>query len=227
MAGDSRLTELPPQPVRARELPGLFVRRAASEPRSVSPAQRTAVCSLRSRRLSAPGAPRGGERACPAGPARTVRAVRTRRLNRCVRPPDRTEAIRASRKQFFIENIVGAGGNIGTGRGARAAADGYTLVAVASHFVTNPILYDAVPPMIPSRASKQRLSSRQNPHSARGTATPCLPPRFRAFAFRTPASERVDRPSSRRPKTLYERRSATSRTFSGLSPVRIKNGDSP
>jgi tripartite-type tricarboxylate transporter receptor subunit TctC len=48
-------------------------------------------------------------------------------------------------KQFFVENIVGAGGNIGTGRGARAAADGYTLVAVASNFVVNPILFDTVP----------------------------------------------------------------------------------
>jgi tripartite-type tricarboxylate transporter receptor subunit TctC len=48
-------------------------------------------------------------------------------------------------KQFFVENIVGAGGNIGTGRGARAAADGYTLVVVASNFVVNPILFDAVP----------------------------------------------------------------------------------
>jgi tripartite-type tricarboxylate transporter receptor subunit TctC len=48
-------------------------------------------------------------------------------------------------KQFFVENIGGAGGNIGTGRGARAAADGYTLVVVASHFVINPILFDFVP----------------------------------------------------------------------------------
>jgi tripartite-type tricarboxylate transporter receptor subunit TctC len=48
-------------------------------------------------------------------------------------------------KQFFVENIAGAGGNIGTGRGARAAADGYTLLVVASHFAVNPILFDAVP----------------------------------------------------------------------------------
>jgi tripartite-type tricarboxylate transporter receptor subunit TctC len=48
-------------------------------------------------------------------------------------------------RQFFVENIGGAGGNIGTGRGARADADGYTMVVVASLFVTNPILYDTVP----------------------------------------------------------------------------------
>ncbi len=48
-------------------------------------------------------------------------------------------------RQFFVENIGGAGGNIGTGRGARAGADGYTMVVVASPFVINPILYDTVP----------------------------------------------------------------------------------
>jgi tripartite-type tricarboxylate transporter receptor subunit TctC len=48
-------------------------------------------------------------------------------------------------KQFFVENIPGAGGNTGTGRGARAPADGYTLVMVASHFVVNPFLFDTVP----------------------------------------------------------------------------------
>jgi tripartite-type tricarboxylate transporter receptor subunit TctC len=48
-------------------------------------------------------------------------------------------------KQFFVENVAGAGGSIGIGRGARSAADGYTLVAVVSTFVTNPILYDTVP----------------------------------------------------------------------------------
>ena len=48
-------------------------------------------------------------------------------------------------RQFFVENIAGAGGNIGTGRGAKAVADGYTMVVVASPFVTNPILYDSVP----------------------------------------------------------------------------------
>ena len=33
MAGDPRVTELSPQPVWAPQLPGLFVRRAASKPR--------------------------------------------------------------------------------------------------------------------------------------------------------------------------------------------------
>jgi tripartite-type tricarboxylate transporter receptor subunit TctC len=48
-------------------------------------------------------------------------------------------------KQFFVENMGGAGGNIGAGRAARAGADGYTMVVVASLFVTNPFVYDTVP----------------------------------------------------------------------------------
>src|SRR5260370_35587993 len=50
VAGDARLAELSPQLVWTRELPGLSVRRAASEPCSVRPAQRTAVRGVCSRR---------------------------------------------------------------------------------------------------------------------------------------------------------------------------------
>ncbi len=48
-------------------------------------------------------------------------------------------------QQFFIENIGGAGGNIGTGRAAKAAADGYTLLLTANNHVINPALYETVP----------------------------------------------------------------------------------
>ena len=52
-------------------------------------------------------------------------------------------------KQFYVENIVGASGNIGTGRAAKSPADGHTLVLVPTNFVVNPTLlpntpYDAV-----------------------------------------------------------------------------------
>jgi len=48
-------------------------------------------------------------------------------------------------KQFYVENIAGAGGNVGTGQAAKAAPDGYTaLIAVNSH-VINPTLYERVP----------------------------------------------------------------------------------
>src|SRR5262245_48537953 len=51
----------------------------------------------------------------------------------------------ATGKQFYVENIPGAGGNIGIGRAAQAAADGYTILVVASSYVVNPSLYPSIP----------------------------------------------------------------------------------
>jgi tripartite-type tricarboxylate transporter receptor subunit TctC len=48
-------------------------------------------------------------------------------------------------KQFFVENIGGGGGNIGMGRAAKAAPDGYTVLVVNPSYVINPTLYDKVP----------------------------------------------------------------------------------
>jgi tripartite-type tricarboxylate transporter receptor subunit TctC len=48
-------------------------------------------------------------------------------------------------KQFYVENIPGAGGNIGMARAAQATPDGYTMVVVPPNYVINPSLYDKVP----------------------------------------------------------------------------------
>ena len=48
-------------------------------------------------------------------------------------------------QQFYVENVGGAGGNIGTGRAASAAADGYTLLVNGANLVVNPALYASVP----------------------------------------------------------------------------------
>ncbi len=48
-------------------------------------------------------------------------------------------------KQFYIENITGAGGNNGMGQAARSAPDGYTILFVSSSFVVNPSLYPKIP----------------------------------------------------------------------------------
>src|SRR5215216_3610442 len=48
-------------------------------------------------------------------------------------------------KQFYVDNVGGAGGNIGMGQGARAAPDGYTVLVVPPNIVVNPAMYDIVP----------------------------------------------------------------------------------
>jgi tripartite-type tricarboxylate transporter receptor subunit TctC len=48
-------------------------------------------------------------------------------------------------KQFYIENIGGAGGNVGTGQAAKATPDGYTVLVVAPSYSANPTLFDSVP----------------------------------------------------------------------------------
>jgi len=48
-------------------------------------------------------------------------------------------------KQFYVENVGGAGGNIGTAQAARAAPDGYTVLCAPSSLVTNPAFLGKVP----------------------------------------------------------------------------------
>jgi tripartite-type tricarboxylate transporter receptor subunit TctC len=48
-------------------------------------------------------------------------------------------------KQFYVENIAGAGGNTGTGQAARAAPDGYTLLVASTGFIVNASLYAKIP----------------------------------------------------------------------------------
>ncbi len=48
-------------------------------------------------------------------------------------------------KQFYVEDITGAGGNIGTGQAARTTPDGYTILITVNSYVINPTLYEKVP----------------------------------------------------------------------------------
>jgi tripartite-type tricarboxylate transporter receptor subunit TctC len=48
-------------------------------------------------------------------------------------------------KNFYIDNIGGAGGNIGSARAAAAPKDGYTIEMTSSSFVVNPSLHAKVP----------------------------------------------------------------------------------
>jgi tripartite-type tricarboxylate transporter receptor subunit TctC len=48
-------------------------------------------------------------------------------------------------QQFYVDNIPGASGNIGTGQAAKAAPDGYTILFAFSSHVTNPSMFDKLP----------------------------------------------------------------------------------
>jgi tripartite-type tricarboxylate transporter receptor subunit TctC len=48
-------------------------------------------------------------------------------------------------QQFYVENVGGAGGNIGAGRAAQAAPDGYTIHINGGNYVINPSLFHDVP----------------------------------------------------------------------------------
>ncbi len=103
-------------------------------------------------------------------------------------------------QQFFVENMVGAGGNIAMGAIAKAAPDGYVTISVASSFVINPSLYARIPydpirdfvpvclmcstatliavhPSLPARSIKELVDVvRANPgrysYASAGTGTP-------------------------------------------------------
>jgi tripartite-type tricarboxylate transporter receptor subunit TctC len=48
-------------------------------------------------------------------------------------------------KNFFIENVPGAGGNVGAGRAAQSAPDGYTALVTGGNLTNNPYLFSHVP----------------------------------------------------------------------------------
>jgi tripartite-type tricarboxylate transporter receptor subunit TctC len=48
-------------------------------------------------------------------------------------------------QQFYIENMAGAGGNLGMGAAAKAAPDGHTILFVSSSYTVNTSLYVKAP----------------------------------------------------------------------------------
>jgi tripartite-type tricarboxylate transporter receptor subunit TctC len=47
-------------------------------------------------------------------------------------------------QQLYVENMPGAGGNLGVEMAARAAPDGYTIVVVSTGFIINPSMYSKI-----------------------------------------------------------------------------------
>src|SRR6478736_3696152 len=91
------------------------------------------------------GAAWGWAQAYPSRPVRVIVPVAAGGAN------DTTARLFAQKlgellgQQFYVENLAGAGGNLGIGAAARAAPDGYTLLAAGGNFVINPSLYAKIP----------------------------------------------------------------------------------
>lgn len=47
-------------------------------------------------------------------------------------------------KQFYVDNVAGATGNIGTAQVAKAAPDGHTILICVTNLVTNPLMFSSV-----------------------------------------------------------------------------------
>ena len=93
-----------------------------------------------------------------------------------------------------VENVPGAGGNIGMAQGARATPDGHTLTVVAPNIVTNPLLYahtgfDPYVDFVPVTVAEQ-----SSPECSAWFADRCYPRTTSA----QPNTPRTQRPTKRR-----------------------------
>ena len=86
----------------------------------------------------------------PAGPTDVVARLITQKLSERLK------------QQFYIENIAGAGGNLGMGNAAKSAPDGYTILFVSSSYTVNTSLY-AKPPYDPDKTSRPSPWRRPRP----------------------------------------------------------------
>ena len=80
--------------------------------------------------------------AYPARPVRVIVPFAPGGATDIIARPILQELSGRLRQQFYVENIAGASGNIGTAQAAKAAADGYTILFTFSSHVTNPSMFD-------------------------------------------------------------------------------------
>jgi len=81
----------------------------------------------------------------PARPVRVIVPYAPGGATDIVARPILQELSRRVGQQFYLENIPGAGGNIGTGQAAKAAHDGYTILLAYSSHVTSPSMFEKLP----------------------------------------------------------------------------------
>src|SRR5262249_16416134 len=96
---------------------------------------------------AAPSAPPGGARA-QSWPTRPVRIIVPFQPGGSTDIFARLAAQKLTErfgKQFYVENIAGATGNVGTAQAARAAPDGHHFLIAFSSYVVNPTLLAKLP----------------------------------------------------------------------------------
>jgi len=81
----------------------------------------------------------------PARPVRAIVPFAPGGATDIIARPIVQELSRRLGQQFYVENIAGASGNIGTGQAAKALPDGHTILFAFSSHVTNPSMFDKVP----------------------------------------------------------------------------------
>jgi len=116
---------------------------------------RRRVLALAGAALAAPSAARRGW--AQAYPSRTVRVIVPVAAGGANDTTARLFAQKLTEilgQQFYVENVAGAGGNLGIGTAARAGPDGYTLLAAGGNFVINPSLLPKFP-TIPRGTSRR------------------------------------------------------------------------
>src|SRR5499426_439145 len=81
----------------------------------------------------------------PARPVRVIVPFAPGGATDIIARPILQELSKRLGQQFYVENLPGASGNIGTAHAAKAAPDGYTILLAFSSHATNPFMFDKLP----------------------------------------------------------------------------------
>jgi tripartite-type tricarboxylate transporter receptor subunit TctC len=87
----------------------------------------------------------GWAQSYPARPVRVIVPFAPGGATDIVARPILQELSKRLGQQFYVENVPGASGNIGTAQAARAAPDGYTILLAYSSHTSNPFMFDKLP----------------------------------------------------------------------------------
>ena len=87
----------------------------------------------------------GWAQSYPARPVRVIVPFAPGGATDIIGRPILQELSKRLGQQFYVENMPGASGNIGTAHAAKAAPDGYTILLAFSSHATNQFMFDKLP----------------------------------------------------------------------------------